>query len=311
MSVDVVTIGIVCADVVVRPVDSFPERGRLLLVPHLEIHLGGLAGVTATVLCQLGARAAFVGCVGQDGFGDFVLGAMASQGVDVSRVRRTTDRGSSSTVVLVSEDGERSFMHHVGANGLVCENDADFEFIAGARVLHWGGPGVTPGLDGEPIGRIFAEAKARGMITSMDTCFDASGGWYDHIEYAMPHLDIVMSSFEEACHFTGQNTPETIADFYRAKGAETVMIKLGGDGLYLKDSKESHRIAAHRVPVVDTTGAGDAACAGFLYGYVHGWSLLRSGQLANAVGGLTVQRMGGAEAVESLEKTLAFMEGKG
>jgi sugar/nucleoside kinase (ribokinase family) len=67
-------------------------------------------------------------------------------------------------------------------------------------------------------------------------------------------------------------------------------------------------LEAHKVEPIDTTGAGDAACAGFLYGLLNGWGLARSGRLANAVGGLTVQHMGGAEAIISLEDTLAFMD---
>jgi sugar/nucleoside kinase (ribokinase family) len=83
---------------------------------------------------------------------------------------------------------------------------------------------------------------------------------------------------------------------------------MGGDGLYVQNDAEAHYVAAHKVPVVDTTGAGDAACGGFLYGILEGWDLLRCGRLANAVGALTVQVMGGAEGVRSLEETLAFME---
>ena len=68
------------------------------------------------------------------------------------------------------------------------------------------------------------------------------------------------------------------------------------------------RVPAHRVDVVDTTGAGDAACGAFVFGYTQGWELARSVQLANAVGALTVQTMGGAEGVTSLDETLAFIE---
>ena len=307
MAVDVVTIGVVCADVMVRPVEQIPDRGKLGLVPHLEIHLGGLAGVTATVLCQLGAKAAFIGRLGQDGFGDYIFNVLRSQGVDVSQVTRTSECGTSATVVLISEDGERTFLHHLGTNVLTSESDVNPEFVRQAKVLHWGGPAITPGLDGEPIGRVFQKVRALGVKTSMDTCFDGKGIWFRHIEHALPHLDIVMSSLEEARHYTGKQTPEDIADFYRSFGVETVMVKLGADGLYLKDSSAVHRLPAHQVPVVDTTGAGDAACGGFLYGYIQGWDLLRCGRLANAVGGLTVQKMGGAEAIRSLDETLAFM----
>jgi len=308
MSVDVISVGVVCADVMVRPVESLPKCGSLALVPRLELHLGGLAGVTAAVLCRLGAKAAFMGRLGQDGFGDYVLSALESHGVDVSRVRRTAECGTSATVVLISEDGERTFLHHLGANVLTSESDVDFDLVAQAKVLHWGGASITPGLDGEPIGRVFQKARAMGVKTSMDTCFDGKGLWFPHIQHALPHLDIAMSSIEEARHYTGKETPEEIADFYRSFGVETVLVKMGAEGLYVKSGKEAHHVPAHNVPVVDTTGAGDAACGGFLYGVIHGWDLLRCGRLANAAGALTVQVMGGSEGVRSLQETLAFME---
>jgi sugar/nucleoside kinase (ribokinase family) len=308
MSIDVVTVGVVCADVMVRPVESLPKRGSLGLAPQLEIHLGGLAAVTASALCRLGAKAAFTGRLGQDGFGDYILNALISNGVDVSRVSRTSDCGSSATVVLISEDGERTFLHHLGTNVLTSEADIDFDQVRDAKVFHWGGPSITPGLDGEPIGRIFEKAQAFGVKTSMDTCYDGKGIWFPHIQHALPHLDIVMSSIEEARCYTGKHSPEDIADFYMSFGVETVMVKLGSEGLFVKNGEELHYVAAHKVPVVDTTGAGDAACGGFLYGYINGWDLLRCGRLANAVGALTVQTMGGSGGVKSLEETLAFME---
>ena len=310
MSVDVISVGVVCADVMVRPVESLPKRGSLALVPRLELHLGGLAGVTAAVLCRLGAKAAFMGRLGQDGFGDYVLSTLESHGVDVSRVRRTAECGTSATVVLINEDGERTFLHHLGTNVLTSESDIDFDLVAQAKVLHWGGASITPGLDGEPIGRVFRKARAMGVKTSMDTCFDGKGLWFPHIQHALPHLDIAMSSIEEARRYTGKETPEEIADFYQSFGVEFVLVKMGAGGLYVKSGKERHHIPAHKVPVVDTTGAGDAACGGFLYGIIHAWDLLRCGRLANAAGALTVQVMGGSEGVRSLQETLAFMEEK-
>jgi sugar/nucleoside kinase (ribokinase family) len=308
MAVELVTVGVVCADVMVRPVNSFPAWGALGVVPHLELHLGGLAAVTATVYSQLGGSAAFVGRIGTDSFGDFLVTSLERHGVDMSAVRRDPDHSSSSTVVLISADGERTFLHHIGTNGEVTQDDIDFDTVARAKVFHWGGPALTPKLDGAPMGRLFERARALGVKTSMDTCYDGHGNWLPLIEPSLPHLDFVFSSLEEARHYTSQDTPEAIADFYRSYGVETTVIKLGEQGLYLKNSDIAEYIPAHHVNVVDTTGAGDAACGGYLYGYIQGWEPLRCGRLANAVGGLTVQNMGGAEAIVSLDETLAFME---
>lgn len=308
MSFELVSVGVVCADVMVRPVDQVPQRGTLGLVPKLEMHLGGLAAVTASAFCQLGGKAAFLGRVGKDGFGDYLLSALRNNGVDVSGVKCVDTTHSSATVVLIDGAGERTFLHHVGANAETCEEDMDFDMIGRARVFHWGGPAIMPRLDGAPMGRVFERAQAKGVATSMDTCYDGKGVWLPLIEASLPHLDIIFSSYEEACHYTGCDTPETIADFYLSRGVKIAVVKLGSDGIYVKQGAESYRVAAHRVEVVDTTGAGDASCGGFLYGWLRGWGLERCARIANAVGGLTVQHMGGAEAVTGLDQVLEFME---
>lgn len=308
MQFELITVGCACADVIARPVDQYPEPGHLQLLPELEIHLGGLAAVTATVFAQLGGKSALIGKLGADGFGDYIVGALSHAGVDTVHVRREKSEHTSATIVLVTSQGERTFLHHLGTNGTTVPGDIDMALAKQAKAFHWGGPGVTPGLTGEGMGKVFQELREAGVMTSMDTCFDGSGTWFPLIEGALPHLDVVMSSLHEARYYTGKQEPRDIVRFFRSFGARYVMLKLGGDGMIVEDARESHHLQAHKVNVVDTTGAGDASCAGFLYGLVNGWGLYHSGQLANAVGGLTVQHMGGAEAIASLEDTIAFME---
>lgn len=308
MQYDLVTVGVVCADVMVKPVDEYPAKGTLALVPQLEMHLGGLAGVTAAIFSKLGGKSAFIGQLGMDTFGDFILSALQSAGVDTSGVKRTTQYRSSATVVLINSQGERTFLHHVGTNASVCEADLDFSIIEQSRMLHWGGSSITPNLDGAPMGRIFEKAHSLGVKTSLDTCYDGKGIWLPHIEPALHHTDIVFSSWEEAKHYTGRDTPEEIADFYLQYGVEIAVIKLGEQGILAKTKNETVRLPAYSVPVVDTTGAGDAACGGFLYGYLSGYSLRQCAELANAVGALTVQVMGGSNGVQSLAQVQQFIQ---
>ncbi len=305
---DVICLGLACADVMARPVESFPPRGKLELIPTLEIHLGGLAAVAAAVIAKLGGSVAFMGKLGTDGFGDYCAGALENCGVDLRYLQRTTSEGTPATVVLVSNDGERTFLHHSGCSRTLRESDINTEKFHGAKHVHWGGPAVTPGLDGPPISRILEKAKSIGLTTSVDTCYDGLDVWYPRIETALPFLDVVMSSLEEARMYTGKKEPEAIADFYLDRGPDIAVIKLGDGGMFVKSTIERMRVPAHRVDVVDTTGAGDAACGAFVYGYTQGWELHKSVQLANAVGALTVQAMGGSEGVKSLDDTLAFID---
>lgn len=198
-------------------------------------------------------------------------------------------------------------MHHMGTNATVTEADLDYAAIQQAKGVSLGRPGDYAKARRRGHGRHPAEGEGDGGETSMDTCYDGKGEWLPLIEPALPHLDIVFSSLEEARCYTGKHSPEEIADFYASYGVQTVVVKLGVDGLYLKRGDETFYLAAHAVEVVDTTGAGRRV-RGFLYGHVRGWDLRQRGRLANAVGGLTVQRMGGAEALVSLDETLKFME---
>ncbi len=311
MQFDLVTVGVVCADVMVKPVDSFPIKGTLSLVPQLEMHLGGLAGVTAVVFSKLGGKSAFIGQLGEDHFGDFILNALTSAGVNVQGVKRTREYNSSATVVLINSTGERTFLHHVGTNASVSEEDLDFSIISSSKILHWGGSSITPKLDGKPIGRVFERAQAMGIKTSIDTCYDGKGVWLPHIEPALENTSIVFSSLEEARCYTGKYEPSDIADFYLSYGVEIAVIKMGEQGVLVRSKDETIYLPAYFVSVVDTTGAGDAFCGGFLYGYLSGYSLKMCAQMANAVGALTVQVMGGSNGVHSLEQVMNFINEHG
>jgi len=307
MRVDVVSLGLACADVMVKPVTTLPEKGTLGLVPTLELHLGGLAAATASVLSQLGANVAFLGMVGNDGFGDFIVSKLNEANVNTEHVARSSEASTPATVVMIDDQGERTFLHHSGTAAHFSDKDIDETLLAEASWVHWGGPAVTPGLDGEPAGRTLKQAKENGCVTSLDTCYDGSGKWFERIEPALPHTDYVMSSLEEARAYTGCESQEDIAAFFLGHGAKGVIVKLGKNGIFASDGDLAFTIPAHDVDVVDTTGAGDAACAGFIQAQLRGWNFEESVRLANAVGGLTVQRMGGAEAVSSLDDAVALM----
>lgn len=308
MAFDLVTIGCVCADVKAQPVDQLPARGTLGLVPSLEMTMGGLAGVTAAVFSRLGGKTAFAGCLGNDPFGNFIIEAFHEVGVNTQGIRRVDDYKTAATVVLIDSHGERTFLHHVGTVGIVSEDDIDFELAKRTKVFHWGGPGLTTKLHGKPIARVFKKVQAMGVKTSIDTCFDGSNTWLPLMEEALHHTDILCTSMSEAPHYTGKSDPEAILDFFTGYGVEHILLKMGEAGMMVRDKNETLSFKAHNVPVVDSTGAGDAACAGFIYGLIHQWPLARCGALANAVGALTVQTTGTAGKSLTLRAAQALLE---
>ncbi|MBI1850012.1 MAG: sugar kinase [Planctomycetes bacterium] len=300
---EVISLGLLVADVIARPVSGLPPSGRLALVDSLELALGGCAANTAVTLARFGAHVAVIGRVGRDGFGDFVVTALGREGVDVSGVRRDDERPTSASVVFVSPDGERSFLHAAGANASLSEADVDGDVVRGARVLHVGGALLLPGLDGEPMARILAHAQALEVTTSLDTVFDPTGRWIHAIGPALPYVDVLLASEAEASALTGESEPEAQAEFFLAKGVSVVAIKRGAAGSFVRNATESVSIPAVPVHVVDTTGAGDAFAAGVLVGILRGWNLDRTARFASAAGAACVRAVGATAGIQSLEDT--------
>ncbi|HIQ06614.1 MAG TPA: sugar kinase [Anaerolineae bacterium] len=304
---DILCLGIMVADVVARPVTRFPERGRLELVDEMSLHTGGCAVNSGITLARLGFSVGVIGKVGSDGFGDFIVAELEREGVDTIGVRRDQVVHTSATMVMVDPDGERRFIHYLGANATLREGDVDFDLIARAKILHVAGSLVLPGIDGEPTARILRRAKELGVTTALDTVWDATGRWMALVGPSLPHVDYFLPSLAEAQQLTGKQEPVDVAEALLAHGVRVVGLKMGEAGCYVRTADTELRLPAYRVQAVDATGAGDAWAAGFLAGVLQGWDLACTARFANAVGALCVTAMGATGGVRSLEETLAFL----
>src|ERR1700710_2463799 len=111
ITAEVACLGILVADTVGLPIDAFPARGTLELVDRIELHSGGNGANTSLTLAKIGISTALLGKVGNDSFGDYLLGALSGGGVDVSGVVRDADAPTAATMVFVHGDAERSILH--------------------------------------------------------------------------------------------------------------------------------------------------------------------------------------------------------
>jgi sugar/nucleoside kinase (ribokinase family) len=164
---------------------------------------------------------------------------------------------------------------------------------------------VMPELDGAPAARVLERAKARGLVTSLDTVWDATGKW-ERLLPCLPFVDLFVPSLAEAAAVSGQSEPRAAAAWLREHGVGTVALKLGVDGCFVAGKEFEGFVRAPKVEAVDSTGAGDAFAAGFLYGHLAGWPVERSASLANGAGALATTAVGAVEGVRGLEETLAM-----
>jgi len=301
---DVLSLGIFVVDVIGKPIDSFPEKGKLVLFDELETHSGGCANNTAIALARLGVSVGAMGNIGNDHFGDLILQSLTENKVDTAGIQRNTDVNTSYTFVAVASDGERSFCHYIGANGELCENDLNWDIIKTTKILHIAGAFVMPKFDGQPMANVLKKAKALGITTSLDTTWDASGKWLETLEPCLPHVDIFLPSLIEAEHLTGTSELREISTFLRNYGISTIGIKMGERGSYVTTPDEELFVPAYPVNIVDATGAGDAYVAGFLAGTVKGWDLKTTAELASATGAACVTAIGTTAGIQNLEETM-------
>jgi len=307
-SLDVVCLGIMVADVLARPVSRLPERGKLDLVDRIELHTGGCAVNTGIALAKLGVRTAVMGKVGMDGFGDFIIHTLERHGIDTTGVVRDHVANTSATMVMIDPDGERSFIHYLGANAELRQEDVDLEVVQRGRILHIAGHNLMSRFDGPDAAAVLEAAHRLGVETSLDTAWDATGRWFQLIEPCLPHIDYFVPSIEEARMIAGREDPAEIARFFLDYGVKIVALKMGEAGCYVTDGERSVRMPVYDVQPIDTTGAGDCFAAGFLAGLIQGWDLERTARFANAVGAMCVTSIGATSGVRGLSETLAFMQ---
>ncbi len=306
---EIVCLGIIVADVIARPVDSYPQRGELSLCREMRPSIGGCAANTGIGLQKLGVPTAIIGKVGRDGFGDLVRGILENHDVDTTGIVTDEQTATSATMVMIASDGERSFIHYTGANAEFTGADVNWDLVRGAKLLHVAGHFVMPKFDGAPCAGILKKAREMGLKTALDTVWDASGAWMETLRPVLPYIDYFVPSFHEARHcFPALQTPQDVARAFQDEGVGVVALKMGEAGSYVRDGASEWHLPAYKVQSVDATGAGDAFAAGFLAGVVRGYDLETCGRLGNATGACCVTEVGTVTGIRSLEETLSFIE---
>lgn len=304
----VICLGIATADIITKPIKKIPENGKLELVDSIKMYTGGCAVNTAIDLAKIGEDIGIISLVGNDGMGNFLTEELKENNVNIEGLKITDQTCTSSSVVLINEIGERSFLHTVGANGVFNENDIDWHILERCEILFVAGALLMPTFDGEQTARVLKQASEKGIYTVLDTAWDSTGKWIKAIEPCLPYLDLFIPSIEEAEMLSGKTDEKEMANLFMEKGAKLVVIKLGKKGCYIKSREEELYLSSYKVDAIDTTGAGDSFVAGFITGLLNNWELEKTGRFANAVGAHCVMGVGASSGIKSKEEVLEFIE---
>jgi len=306
---DVVCVGNIVADVIVRTVDGLPPKGTLVYQDSISLYSGGCAMSSSVDLSILGAKSAIMAKIGGDSFGEFLKNVLVQNKVDITGLK-ISEYPTSASVALIASDSERTFLHCPGANAYFTDEDIDWDVVAKSKIVFPAGMLIMPGFDGEPCARVLKKSREMGKITMLDTAWDSTNQWMKKLEPSMPYIDFFMPSVEEAEKLSGETEHKKIADVFFDMGVKHVVIKLGKNGCYLRETKSSegkYFPTYTNVKPADTTGAGDSFCAGFLFGLSREYSLDECCRIGNAVGSHCVMKTGATAGIVPFEQIQKFM----
>jgi ribokinase len=262
---------------------------------------GGSAANTMVALARLGCKVGYIGKVGCDREGDLIIQEFENEGINTVGVIRAEQGKSGVVMGFVDKKGARALYVDPGVNDTINLREVKSIYAAQAQFLH-----LTSFVGDESF---YTQKKLLDTVpNSTQVSFDPGALYarkgYAALETILRKTAVFMPNALELTLLTGEIDYCKGADIMIGRGVKIVAVKLGGDGCYVTDGRERHLIEPFKVEVVDTTGAGDAFCAGFLYGLVHGKNLFECGRLGNFVASRCVTKMGaraGLPAAEDLE----------
>jgi sugar/nucleoside kinase (ribokinase family) len=300
---DLLVVGELNADVVVRDPDPVPAFGQAeRLVEEVRLTLGSSSAITACGAARLGLRVAFVGVVGDDPLGRFVLDALRARGVDASACRAAPGRTTGASVIL-GNGLDRAILTATGTIADTRAADVPDALLARARHVHVGSYFLQPGL-----ARDLPALFAHGAGTSLDPNWDPSGEWDGGFASALAKADIVLPNAEEALRLTRARDLDAAARTL-AGDDRIAVVKRGADGAIAASAGEIVRMPARPIVALDTTGAGDSFDAGFLAARLDGLPLEDAVAYAVACGSLSTLAVGGTEGQPTRDEVAAWLAG--
>lgn len=305
----ILVVGEINADLIFGGCPRMPEPDTELLAGSFERTSGSSNMLCALGLARLGEKVLFRGLAGADDAGRYCRSLLQARGIDTHEVELRADLQTGLTV-SISTPTDRALLTYPGAMTALQAEDISDTLLAQAGHLHVSSfflqTGLRPGLAG-----LMQRAHAAGLTTSLDTGFDPALQWGEPAEWTrlLRHVDVFMPNEREACAIARAASADQALGAL-GNGATLVVVKCGSRGAVAKDGNGPRlEVAAHALEVVrDTTGAGDAFDAGFLYAWRQRWPLDRALAWGNACGGLSTRSLGGMDGQATVAEVHALLE---
>jgi sugar/nucleoside kinase (ribokinase family) len=294
--VDLVGVGLNATDTLIL-LPEFPARGSKMEYGEVSILPGGQVATTVVACQTWGLRTRYVGKLGDDDAARLHREAFGRVGVEAQLI---TVSGSMSpqSLILVDGGGERTVLCRRDERLVLQPVDLHRQWIVNARALHVDGHDTAAAT----LAASWARAAGVPVIGDLDEV-------YPGVDELIENIDYLIVSRDFPCRLMNEpNLERALREMQIRYGCQLAAATLGTDGVLAWDGNRYHRSAAYRVPVVDTTGAGDIFHAGFIYALLQGWPLDRQLDFscaAAAMNCMAAGARGGIQPVEAIEDLMA------
>lgn len=284
-SLEAVVFGVAAMDLVVQ-VDHLPAADELVLAQGYEYYPGGSGANVAVGMARLGRRVGFWGPLGVGPDAQALVAAFEVEPVDCSACPQAS-QSQARCIITVDKQGERTIVALGGAGKVNSAQELDLAYLCRGRVL------MVTEYCGEIALAALKAGRAAGTVNFYNPGGTAVAAGFSYLAELLPWVDVLQLSRTEIGHLLPGCQPEKAAWRLRQAGVQVVVITLGAAGAWIAFAEELVHIPAMRgLPVVDTTGAGDAFAAGLVCGYLEGKTWPEAARLANAVAALKLGARG-------------------
>ncbi|HBL74224.1 MAG: hypothetical protein A2W90_17885 [Bacteroidetes bacterium GWF2_42_66] len=291
---------------------GFASIDYLCIVPHIPIDEkvrvisrlvqgGGPAATAVVTASRLGAKTAFLGVVGDDQVGEEIIRGFNREKVGTRHLQVKAGKESAIAYCWVEQkSGKRSIVWSRGSAMPMDAGQVDPKFISSLKLLHLDGHNTEAAI------RTAETAKANGVIVSLD-----AGSILPGIDVLVGLSDICIASEFFAREYTGEANIEKAVEKLFMTGKRIAAVTMGEKGVVALTPDGLIKKDAFKVPVVDTTGAGDVFHGALAYAYIQGWDVDKCLDFAGATAAIKCTRLGGRTGIPERDEVINFLKKKG
>ncbi len=303
---DVVVIGELNVDLILNKIDTFPVMGKETLARQMSLVLGSSSAIFASNISILGSRVAFIGKLGADLLGDFVMNSLRSKAVDTTGVILEKSCNTGATVALNFGEN-RAMVTHQGAMDTFSGKEINWDIVQQSRHLHISSYFIQSALQ-KDTGDIFRKARRLGLTTSFDPQWDPTEKWELDLDDILPEVDLFFPNETELLKIT--KCDEIGQALQKIKPVcNTVVIKQGNRGsAMLRDGQLNPLPAFLNDTVTDAIGAGDSFNAGFVYQFLQNKPPEYCQRFGNMAAAFSTTAAGGTGAFSDRQEVFAILK---